>query len=121
MKKIILTSASVLALGAAAPVLGQAVVPPECAGVTGNCSVIDATGTSVTTSVDQSGGTGDDCDTHSFRYLSMYVRRCGMAAALPTAASAYSFTAARQRPGARRPVAGVFSNTPPPGAQPDQV
>ena len=62
MNKIILTSASLLALSAAGPVFGQAVEPPECAGVVGNCSVIDATGTNVNTSVDQTGGSSNVSD-----------------------------------------------------------
>ena len=58
MRTAIFAGVSTLALAAASPLFAQATVPADCAGVTGNCSVIDTVGHNNEAVVDQD-GTGD--------------------------------------------------------------
>ena len=60
MKKIILASASVLAMSATAPLFAQATSPAACATATGNCSVVDSQGTGNTVDVDQTGSSDSE-------------------------------------------------------------
>lgn len=62
MNRIILAGASILALTSASAALGQATVPAPCIGVSGNCSVVDSSGTGNSANVDQTGGTGNVSD-----------------------------------------------------------